>query len=112
MSPLVFLVKLLHTAAVLYLLLCLAVIWQYALTGLYRRWLGLAIASVLLEGAVYVGWGFRCPLTDWAIALGDDTGADLIQEWLLIGPNQYVPSYALFFAVGTLLAGKRYWTER
>jgi len=106
------LIKSLHTLAVLYFLLCLYVIWQYALNGLHRRWLRLALVSVLLEAGIYAGNGFRCPLTDWAIALGDSTGADYIQEWFFRGNLNFVPSFAIFATAGMVLAGRRWWLER
>lgn len=113
MSIALFLVKFVHSLVVLYMFGCLYVLWQYALTGWYRRWVGIAIGSIVLEGVVYAAWGWRCPLTDWAIALGDDTGADFIMELLLLDNVSIVVPFAIFFAVGVSLAAWRWWhTER
>lgn len=111
MSPQLFLVKMIHSLIVIYMIACLYIIWQYGFNGLYERWLVLAFGSILLEGAVYIIWGFRCPLTDWAIALGDKTGADFIGELLLLGNVNFVSSFATFFAGGTMLAIWRYLHE-
>jgi len=108
----VFFIKFFHTLAVLYFLLCLYCIWQYALNGLHRRWVGLALVSIMLEAAIYAGNGFRCPLTDWAIELGDPTGADYIQDWFLPGNINFVPSFAVFTVAGSVLAGWRWMQER
>jgi hypothetical protein len=112
MSLELFLIKLFHTAIVVYLFACLFVIWQYALNGLFRRWLWPAVGSVLLEGAVYAANGFRCPLTDRALALGDRYGGDFIVEGLFVVPVDFMQSAALFFAAGWLLALRRCWLER
>jgi hypothetical protein len=108
---LLFLVKFTHSLIVIYMLACLSIIWQYGLAGLCQRSLGLAAGSILLEAAVYGLWGFRCPLTEWAIALGDDTGADFIGELFLLGNLNFVSSFAIFFAGGTMLAIWRYLRE-
>lgn len=108
---LLFFVKFTHSLIVIYMLACLLLIWQYGLNGFYRKWLKFAFASILLEVIVYAAFGFRCPLTDWAIALGDDTGADFIGELFLLGNVNFVSSFALFFAGGTMLALWRYLRE-
>ncbi len=89
------------------MLFCIGFIWHYALTGLYERWLVYAIGAVLLEGVVWIAYGMRCPLTDWAIALGDDTGADLLSEIVFIEPVNTVPQYAVVFALGLCGAALR-----
>jgi hypothetical protein len=112
MSLALFSIKFLHTLIVIYLFVCLFVIWQYALNGLFRRWLWLAVGSVLLEGVIYAGSGFRCPLTDQALALGDRYGGDFIVETLFVSPVDFMQSAAIFFLGGLLLALRRYWLER
>ncbi len=112
MSPELFLIKSFHTVIVVYLFVCLFVIWQYALNGWFRRWLWPAVGSVLLEGVVYAANGFRCPLTDRALALGDRYGGDFIVEGLFVVPVDFMQSAALFFLGGLLLALRRYWLER
>lgn len=101
---LLFSVKLLHSFVIIYLLICLYVVWMFALHGFYRRWLVPAIGSFVLEAIVWIGSGWRCPLTDWAIALGDDDGTDLLMDLLLVQPVNYEGSYVAFFLVGTALS--------
>jgi len=108
---LLFLVKFIHSVIVIYMLACLFVIWQYGLNDLYVEWLKLAFASILLEAIVYAVFGFHCPLTEWAVALGDDTGADFIGELFLLGNVNFVSSFAIFFTGGTMLAIWRYLRE-
>ncbi|MEO1165836.1 MAG: hypothetical protein AAFV98_18775 [Chloroflexota bacterium] len=112
MSLALFTVKFLHSLVVIVMFACLYVVWLYALHGLYRRWVGWAIGAIMLEIAVYVGWGWRCPLTDLAIVLGDDTGADFIAELLLLENVDVVSSFGVFFAGGLTLSGRRYWHEK
>jgi hypothetical protein len=90
----------------------LFLIWQYALTGFYKRWMPLAISSILLEGLVWFSYGMDCPLTIWAIALGDDTGSDLLMGLLFVVPVNIAPSYILAFVVGLCFAGWRFWHEQ
>ena len=75
------------------------------------RWMPLALGSIALEGAVWFGYGMRCPLTDWAIALGDDSGADLLSDIVLVQPVDVVSGYAAFFVLGLCFAGRRFWLE-
>lgn len=109
MSLSLFLIKFFHTLIVIYLIVCLFVIWQYALNGLFRRWLWPAVGSVLLEGVIYTANGFRCPLTDQALALGDKYGGDFIVETLFVAPVNFMQSAGLFFLAGTGLALRRYY---
>lgn len=108
----VLLIKFVHSVILLYMLGCLLLLWQYGLTGQYRRWLPLVLGSLILEAAVWLGNGCRCPLTDWAIALGDETGADLLSEIIMPVPTNVMPAYALCFVMGLLLAGRREWLYR
>lgn len=107
----VFLIKLVHSIILIYMLICLALLWQYGTTGLYRRWLPLALGSLVLEASVWLAHGGRCPLTDWAIALGDETGADLLSDWIMPQPTNVMPAYAGFFVLCLVLVGRREWTR-
>ena len=106
---LLFTIKLTHSVVLLYMLGCLFIIWQYGLTGLYQHWMPLTIGSILLEGLVWFANGMRCPLTELAIALGDETGADLLSDIILVQPINVVSGYATFFVLGLSLAGWRFW---
>ena len=108
---LLFIIKLIHSLILIYMLVCLFLIWQYALTGLYQHWLPIAIGSIVLEGFVWLINGMRCPLTDWAMALGDESGADLLSDIILVQPVNVVSGYAIFFVSGLCLAGLRFWQQ-
>ena len=106
---LLFIIKFTHSLILLYMLGCLYIIWQFGLAGLYLRWLPVAIGSILLEGLVWFANGMRCPLTEWAMALGDESGADLLSDIILVQPVNVVSGYATFFVLGLCLAGWRFW---
>ncbi|MGJ3238712.1 MAG: hypothetical protein ACFE0Q_08405 [Anaerolineae bacterium] len=97
-------IKLTHSLIIIYMMLCLLVIWEYALTGIHRPFVKWAFLSIIVEGVVFIISGFVCPLTSWALALGDETGADLLSEWLLLDQVNYTGNFALFFVTGTLLS--------
>jgi hypothetical protein len=105
---LLFLVKFTHSLIIIYLLICLYCLWEYALMGLYERWIGLIVGSILLEGLVFVLAGFNCPLSEWAIALGDSSGKDYFSDVFRLDRVDYVGNYAVFAAIGMVLAGRRY----
>ncbi|MDQ7027109.1 MAG: hypothetical protein Q9P01_13875 [Anaerolineae bacterium] len=109
---LLFTIKFVHSLILVYMLGCLYLVWQYGLTGFYKRWMPLALASVALEGAVFFGYGMKCPLTEWALALGDKTGSDLLMDILFEQPVNIIPSYITFFVVGLCVAGWRFWQEQ
>lgn len=108
---LLFTIKFVHSLILLYMLVCIGLIWHYGLTGRYRRFLPFALVSLVLEGLVWLGYGMRCPLTDWAIALGDDTGSDLLMDMLLVQPVNVVPGYAVLFVLGLVCASWRFWHD-
>jgi hypothetical protein len=105
---LLFLVKFGHSLIILYLLLCLYWLWEYALYGLHERWIGWVVGSILLEAVVFALSGFNCPLSDWAIALGDSSGKDYFSDVFRLDRVEYVGNYAAFAAIGLVLAGWRY----
>ncbi|HEY3858905.1 MAG TPA: hypothetical protein VGM47_04760, partial [Gammaproteobacteria bacterium] len=44
------------------------------ITARYGVWLWLALAALAVEVCVYVGFGMKCPVTDWAIKYGAPEG--------------------------------------
>lgn len=106
-----FIIKFIHSIILVYMLGCLYLMWQYGLAGLYKRWMPLALGSIMLEGLVFWAYGMNCPLTEWAIALGDETGSDLLMDILFDVPINIVPSYIISFVVGLCFAGWRFWQE-
>jgi hypothetical protein len=106
---LLFIVKVLHSYAIIHLMVCLYVLWDYALAGRHERWIGFAVICILLEALVFVISGFTCPFTTWAIALGDSYGTDYLSEVLYLDRINYVETYTVMAALGLPLAGWRYW---
>ena len=103
-----FTIKLTHSIIILYMMCCLYIIWQYALTGIRRPFLKWAFLSVIAEGIVWIAWGFECPLTIWAQNLGDDSGVDLLSEIFLLENVEYTMNFTIFFAIGTILSLKKF----
>ena len=58
----------------------LAVLYA-GLTGAQGRWLGVALALIAIEIAVFVGFGLRCPLAILARKYGAETG-HAFEVWL------------------------------
>jgi hypothetical protein len=82
-----FLIKLVHTVVFLVESTAILYILYSGLFNVGGRWLILAVTLALLETAVYVGSGLRCPLTGLAVRYGDRTGGnDLIADLFL--PSQ------------------------
>lgn len=104
---LLFTIKLTHSIIILYMMFCLYIIWQYALTGIDQPFLKWAFLSVIAEGIVWIAWGFECPLTIWAQNLGDDTGVDLLSEIFLLENVEYTRNFIIFFVIGTIFSLKQ-----
>jgi hypothetical protein len=77
----VWLIKFVHSVILIYMSVCIGLLWYSAFSRKSGWWLWIALASLTLEIIVFFGNGLRCPLTDWAIALGDKSGNDLLSEW-------------------------------
>jgi hypothetical protein len=105
---LLFLVKFTHSLIIIYLLICLYWLWEYALFGLHEHRVGWVVGSILLEAGVFALAGFNCPLSEWAIALGDSSGRDYFSDVFYLDRIDYVGNYAVFAAIGMALAGRRY----
>ena len=105
---LLFTIKLTHSMIIIYMMFCLYLIWQYALTGIRRPFLKWAFLSVIAEGIVFIAWGFECPLTIWAQNLGDESGVDLLSELLLLEQVEYTTNFAIFFFIGTILSLRQF----
>ena len=101
-------VKCLHSYAIIHLLVCLYVLWDYVLAGRHENWIEFVVICILLEALVFALAGFTCPFTSWAIVLGDSTGTDYLSEVLYLDRINYVESYSVMAAIGLPLAGWRY----
>ncbi|HYO87100.1 MAG TPA: hypothetical protein VER79_00540 [Candidatus Limnocylindrales bacterium] len=84
-----FLIKFIHSAAFIVISLAIVYVWIAIFAGISGWSVTLAIGIILLETAVYVGNGLRCPLTKLAQQYGDARGDDLIADMFL--PKWFVP---------------------
>ena len=107
-----FSIKFTHSLIIIYMMICLFFVWHYALIGGYHPFTLWAFVSIFAEAIVFVASGFECPLTIWALNLGDETGADFISELLLLENVDFTTNYALFFVVGLVLSLRRYRMSR
>jgi len=71
----VFVVKLVHTLIFVFMSACITLVCHAAATGHVTGLTWAAFACVLLEAVVFVGNGWRCPLTDYAESLGAGNGS-------------------------------------
>lgn len=79
----VLLIKAVHTLIFLFMSGCILYVLYCGLTRRYDWTLAVALGAVLVEVAVYLLNGRRCPLTQWAQDYGDPTGNDLIADIFL-----------------------------
>jgi hypothetical protein len=112
-SVLLFLVQSVHSlvfwgvsASVFYVL-------YSAMVNRVTRWTKLAIGSVVVEGAILILYGWRCPLRIWAEALGAERGSvtDIfLPRWLA---DRIFQIYTPLFLMGCLaLAARRLYSTR
>ena len=102
---LVFSIKLVHSLILIYMTVCIGILWYSAFRNKTGKLLWIALISLVLESIVFIANGMRCPLSDWAMAFGDVTGDDLLSEWLF--PNwliQYFSPICGVLMFGGLLA--------
>lgn len=107
-----FSIKFTHSLIIIYMMVCLFFVWQYALIGDYHPFTKWAFASIFAEAVVFVASGFECPLTIWALNLGDETGADFLSELFLLENVDFTKNYILFFVVGLFLSLRQYRIQR
>jgi hypothetical protein len=105
MTAKVFLIKLGHSLIYLFMSFCLGYLFYASVTATYDWRLFFAMGIILLETVVLALSGWRCPLSIWARKLGDETGNDLLSDYLL--PNWAakltVPFCSLVFISGLVL---------
>jgi hypothetical protein len=68
-------IKSVHTLIFVFFSVCIGVVIFSAATGLIGWLTWTAFGLVLLEAAVFLGNGYRCPLTDYAEKLGAKSGS-------------------------------------
>ena len=71
----IFFIKLIHTFIFVFFSVCIGIVVFSAITGQISVITWSAFILVLLETAVFVGNGWRCPLTNYAEKLGATNGS-------------------------------------
>lgn len=96
------LIKTLHSLVYLLMSACIIYLYYAAITATFNWRVWAVVALIIAEGIALLLNGKRCPLTTLAQRLGDDTGDDLIADYLL--PDKAVrltvPICSLIFIVG------------
>lgn len=77
------LIKTVHTVIFVFMSACILYILYAGITQTYTPLLAMAVGSILIESAVYVGNNRRCPLTTLARKYGDATGNDWLMDIFL-----------------------------
>lgn len=83
MKTKIFLIKSGHSLIYLFMSFCLGYLFYAAITATYNWRLAFAIGMIVLEIIVLSLSGWRCPLSTWARKLGDETGNDLLSDYVL-----------------------------
>lgn len=101
----IFLIKLLHSVIFVFMSACVGYLFYAGLTATYDWRLAFAVGAVLLEGVVLLLSGRRCPLNTLAKRLGDESGDDLIADYLLPqwAVRRTVPFCTSVFVLGLVL---------
>jgi hypothetical protein len=68
------LIRTVHTAIYLVMAAATFVLVYAGATGASGAWLWVALGLLAIESAVFVGYGFKCPLTGMAVRYGATTG--------------------------------------
>jgi hypothetical protein len=71
----IFWIKFVHTLIFVFFAACIGVVVYSAITGWITSLTWIAFGLVLLEAAVFLGNGYRCPLTNYAEKLGAASGS-------------------------------------
>jgi hypothetical protein len=71
----IFFIKSVHTLIFLFFASCIGVVVYSALTGWITGLTWIAFWLVIAEAAIFVGFGWRCPLTLYAEKLGAKNGS-------------------------------------
>jgi hypothetical protein len=70
-----FLVKFVHTLIFVFMAACIGVVVHGAVSGQITTLTWASFVMVMIEAIVFVGNGWRCPLTDYAESLGAENGS-------------------------------------
>jgi hypothetical protein len=83
LTPQIFLIKFGHSLIYLFMSSCLGYLFYAGITATYDWKLAFALGMIVLETIVLALSGWRCPLSTWAKKLGDETGNDLLSDYVL-----------------------------
>jgi hypothetical protein len=79
----IFYIKLLHSIIFVFMSSCIGYLFYASFTATYDWKLAFVTSVLLLEGVSLLFSGRRCPLSTYARKLGDESGNDLIADYLL-----------------------------
>jgi hypothetical protein len=84
---------------------CLGYLFYAAFTATFDWKLAFAVGMIMLEVIVLSLSGWHCPLSIWAKRLGDETGNDLLSDYVLPkGVARFtVPFCSFVFVTGLVL---------
>ncbi len=105
LTPQIFLIKFVHSLIYLFMSFCLGYLFYAGITATYDWKLAFAIGMIVLEVIVLSLSGWRCPLSTWARKLGDETGNDLLSDYVLPSwaTRLTVPFCSFVFVSGLVL---------
>jgi heme/copper-type cytochrome/quinol oxidase subunit 3 len=105
MTPQIFLIKFSHSLIYLFMSFCLGYLFYAGITATYDWKLAFALSMIVLETIVLALSGWRCPLSTWAKKLGDETGNDLLSDYVLPSwaTRLTVPFCSLIFISGLVV---------
>ena len=83
------LVKGFHSLIYVFMSFCVLYLVYGGITGTRNLFLWIAIGLIIGETLVLLANGRQCPLKTMALQMGDESGDDLIADWLL--PKWAVP---------------------
>ncbi len=107
MSRRLTLARLAHDAVYVVMAISTLAVLYAGLTGANGRWLTIAVALIMTEIVVFVGFGMRCPLAILALQYGAETGHAFEA---VLSPRMSRAAFLAVDAIGavglTLLAGR------
>ena len=102
------LIRSVHTAIYLVMAGSTFALAYAGVTGATGNWLWLVLGLLAVETAVFVGYGFKCPLTGMAVRYGATTG-HVFDTFLPERATRYTfRFFGTLMVVGLVLAGMRW----
>lgn len=110
----IFFLKTLHTLVTVTMFFFIGAVWRDVILKQRSRLFWWANIFVLVEGAIWVGNGRRCPLTEMTLAAGGETGDDLLADYVWpAGMAKLVfPVSVMIYIAGIMAAGVQYALDR